>query len=341
MNQELQQAEQYDVSTINMVFNPPMLAQMQTMATAMAQSKITIPKHLQGNSADCLAIVTQSMQWRMNPFVVAQKTHLVNGTLGYEAQLVNAVVQQSGFIIGRFHYEYRSESQGLECRVGAVIKGESDITWSEWLASKNITTKNSPLWKTNEKQQLGYLQVKNWSRLYCPGAILGVYSDDELQTEPPEKEINPIQTTQSTQSTTGDAVTDDLIGKLNKNKAEPKPPIEHDAGPDIAEVMAAIAQIVNAETRDKAKALIDQLSEPEKATAIAAYKAKVEEIRSATQANKADPMKYADFEAQVDAATDTDELNTIIAAMPEDAYKALKSMIDAKADALDDPFAVE
>jgi hypothetical protein len=34
----------------------------------------------------------QAAQWGMNPFAVAQKTHVVNGTLGYEAQLVNAVV---------------------------------------------------------------------------------------------------------------------------------------------------------------------------------------------------------------------------------------------------------
>ena len=40
----------------------------------------------------------------MNPFAVAQKTHVVNGSLGYEAQLVNAVVQASGAIDGRFHY---------------------------------------------------------------------------------------------------------------------------------------------------------------------------------------------------------------------------------------------
>ena len=44
-----------------------------------------------------------------------------------------------------------------------------------------MTTKNSPLWKTNPKQQLGYLQVKNWARLYCPGAILGVYTPDEFE----------------------------------------------------------------------------------------------------------------------------------------------------------------
>lgn len=158
---------------------------LMKVANLMANGKTTVPKHLQGNPADCMAVVTQAMQWGMNPFAVAQKTHIVNGALGYEAQLVNAVVQQSRTIVGRFHYEYQGNAGAIECRVGAQIKGDDCITWGEWLCENKVTTKNSPLWKTNVKQQLGYLQVKNWARLYCPGAILGVYSEDELEAIPP------------------------------------------------------------------------------------------------------------------------------------------------------------
>lgn len=40
------------------------------------------------------------------------------------------------------------------------------------------------------KQQLAYLAVKRWARLYAPDVILGVYSADELD-DLPEKELNP------------------------------------------------------------------------------------------------------------------------------------------------------
>jgi hypothetical protein len=135
----------------------------------------------------------QAMTWGMSPFVVAQKTHLVSGTLGYEAQLVNAVVQASGAITGRFHYEYEGKSPALLCRVGAVLRGESEITWGNWLNEKEVTTKNSPLWKTNPAQQLGYLQVKNWTRLYSPGAILGVYTPDEIETFAPPRHMGTAE----------------------------------------------------------------------------------------------------------------------------------------------------
>lgn len=156
------------------------LDRIERIADRMAKGKVTIPEHLRGNVGDCMAIATQAMLWNMDPFVVAQKTHIVNGRLGYEAQLINAVLQNSGAIRGLPHYEYRSDNNGLECRVGCVPRGESEVRWGEWLSISAVTTKNSPLWKTNPKQQMGYLQVKNWARAFAPGAILGVYTTDEL-----------------------------------------------------------------------------------------------------------------------------------------------------------------
>jgi hypothetical protein len=164
---------------------------VMTLADTMARGKTSIPEHLRGNAADCAAIVMQALQWGMNPFAVAQKTHIVSGKLGYEAQLVNAVLQSTGAIHGRFHYEYKGEGENLSCRVAAIPNGERELVWGEWLTLNQITIRNSPLWKTNQKQQIGYLQVKNWGRAFCPGAILGVYTPDELETIPAEREINP------------------------------------------------------------------------------------------------------------------------------------------------------
>lgn len=171
-----------NIATNQMVMDAATMDSVMRIAEMMASGRSTVPQHLQKSPADCMAVVMQAMQWGMNPFAVAQKTHLVNGHLGYEAQLVNAVVQASGSIDGRFHYEYKGTPGSIECRVGAVLRGEGEITWGEWLNENKVTTKNSPLWKVNPRQQLAYLQTKNWARLYCPGAILGVYSPDELES---------------------------------------------------------------------------------------------------------------------------------------------------------------
>jgi len=184
----------YQTATTDLILDNNTLDRIMVFADMMSKGVATVPKHLHKNPSDCAAVVMQAMQWKMNPYAVAQKTHLVNGTLGYEAQLVNAVIQNSGLVDSRFHYEYKGSVGSIECRVGAILKGESEVTWGSWLNEKSVTTKNSPLWKTNVPQQIGYLQVKNWARQYCPGAILGVYTNDELEEVRGIKEVNPIET---------------------------------------------------------------------------------------------------------------------------------------------------
>ncbi|MHC7957111.1 recombinase RecT [Klebsiella pneumoniae] len=230
-NRNIAVIDQQAPSTMNngsLLLNGDVMDRMMKIADVMSQGISTVPKHLQGKPSDCLAIVMQAARWGMDPYVVGQKTHVINGTLGYEAQLVSAVLTATGAIRGRFRYEYRGEKDLMECRVGAVISGEKDITWNEWLCVSEVTIKNSPLWKSNPKQQIGYLQVKYWARAYTPWAILGVYTPDELE-ERVEREINPTQrmTVDEITSETGilataqesatnvDAVADDLRDRID------------------------------------------------------------------------------------------------------------------------------
>jgi len=230
-NRNIAVIDQQAPSTMNngsLLLNGDVMDRMMKIADVLSQGISTVPKHLQGKPSDCLAIVMQAARWGMDPYVVGQKTHVINGTLGYEAQLVSAVLTATGAIRGRFHYEYRGEKDLMECRVGAVISGEKDITWNEWLCVSEVTIKNSPLWKSNPKQQIGYLQVKYWARAYTPWAILGVYTPDELE-ERVEREINPTQrmTVDEITSETGilataqesatnvDAVADDLRDRID------------------------------------------------------------------------------------------------------------------------------
>ena len=182
MSNEISVLESVNLSTGSLVLSSEKMNSIFNVANMMSKGVSTVPKHLQGNPADCMAIIIQATQWNMNPFAVAQKTHVISGTLGYEAQLVNAVVSTSGAITSKFKYEYQGTGVNMSCRVGAILKGEDYITWNEYLCINDITVKNSPLWKTNPKQQIAYLQVKNWARLYAPECILGVYSTDELDT---------------------------------------------------------------------------------------------------------------------------------------------------------------
>lgn len=209
-------------STSALVLDGESLDRMMKLAEIMATGKATLPAHIRGNSADCLAIVMQSMQWQMNPFAVAQKTHFVNGVLGYEAQLVNAVITSRAPVRDRLNYDwfgnwervigrfeeresrtkkddydrpikYRvpawkaADEEGLGVKVWATFHGE-DKPRELTLLLTQARTRNSTLWADDPRQQLAYLAVKRWARLYCPDVILGVYSTDELDS-PQERDM--------------------------------------------------------------------------------------------------------------------------------------------------------
>ncbi len=194
------------VGTAAAIFSPEGMDRLVRFATLMADSKATVPAHLAGKPADCLAVTMQAAQWGMNPFAVAQKTHVVNGTLGYEAQLVNAVVSSSNLLATRLNYKWDGDwskvsgktdkSPSLTVTVWATLKGESEPR-TLTISMSQAGVRNSPLWEQDPRQQLAYLCVKRWARLHAPDVLLGVYTPDELQETAPrvERDITPPAST--------------------------------------------------------------------------------------------------------------------------------------------------
>lgn len=190
------------VGTAAAIFNPEGLMRLQQFAQVMSEGAVSIPQHLRGKPADCLAVTMQAAQWGMNPFAVAQKTHVVNGALGYEAQLVNAVVSSSSLLATRLNYRWDGDwskvsgktdkSPNLTVTVWATLKGESEPR-ELTISMAQAGVRNSPNWEVDPRQQLAYLCTKRWARLHAPDVLLGVYTPDELEESRPlvERDITP------------------------------------------------------------------------------------------------------------------------------------------------------
>lgn len=214
-NTAVQTAPAFNTSSAALMSDMAALDRMERFANLMATARATVPQHFQGKPGDCLAVVMQATTWGMNPFAVAQKTHVINGTLGYEAQLVASVINSSSLLADRFNFEWFgpwekivgkfkmvesktkkddnghpkqfmmpnwniADENGLGVRVWATIKGESEPRVLELLMTQ-ARTRNSTLWTEDPKQQLAYLAQKRWARLYAPDVILGVYTPDEIE----------------------------------------------------------------------------------------------------------------------------------------------------------------
>ncbi|OQM40169.1 RecT family recombinase [Citrobacter braakii] len=223
------------VGTAAAIFSPEGMDRLVRFATLMADSKATVPQHLAGKTADCLAVTMQAAQWGMNPFAVAQKTHVVNGTLGYEAQLVNAVVSSSNLLATRLNYRWDGDwskvngksdkSPSLTVTVSAVLKGEAEPR-ELTISMAQAGVRNSPLWEQDPRQQLAYLCVKRWARLHAPDVLLGVYTPDELQEATPrvERDITPAAATAQGMNS--------LINSKPEQKQEERHQQKDDRGPE-------------------------------------------------------------------------------------------------------------
>ncbi|ECW0107011.1 recombinase RecT [Salmonella enterica] len=213
------------IDNVSILTNGELFDRLRTLSEVMANSGNFVPAHFRGKPDSCMAVVMQAARWGMDPFAVAQKTFIVgdSGVLGYEAQLVNAVVNSMAPTKDRIHFEWfgawenivgcfvektstkgnkyiapgwnLADEKGVGVRAYATLKGESEPRELILMLSQ-AQVRNSTLWASDPRQQLAYLAVKRWARLYCPDVILGVYTADELD-EREEKIINPAVNEQS------------------------------------------------------------------------------------------------------------------------------------------------
>lgn len=158
---------------------PQNLGEVVRFAEVMCKADIAIPKHLRGNAGACMAVAMQALEWQMSPFAVASKSYSVNGAIAYEAQLIAAVVNTRSGIKGRLKYHFEGTGDAMTCTVIGVLDGEECEYTSPPIGK--IPVKNSPLWKSDPQQQLGYYSARSWARRHCPEVLLGVYDRDEAE----------------------------------------------------------------------------------------------------------------------------------------------------------------
>jgi hypothetical protein len=165
--------------------SPTSFNEVVRFAEVMAKADFCIPKVYRNNPGACMAVSMIALDVQMNPFTVAQKCYQVNGQMGMEAQLMVAIVNARAGLAEPLEYSFAAEGLEMSCTVRGVLKGGHERTYSSPPISA-LTVKNSPLWKTDPQQQLGYYAARSWARRYCPEVIMGLYSVDEAQTMPQE-----------------------------------------------------------------------------------------------------------------------------------------------------------
>ncbi|WP_250532398.1 RecT family recombinase [Caballeronia sp. ATUFL_F1_KS39] len=318
------EAERRALTTIDL--SPQAMVDLKSVAESIAQGGIVIPEHFRNKPGAVLAVMIQAMQWRINPIGVLQKTHITQGgLLGYEAQLINAIIIKNAPIVSRPEYEYfgdwskvngkceerksdkggkyyvatytKDDEKGLGVIVRATFIGE-DEPREIVVTMQQAYPRFSTQWATDPAQQLGYLAVRKWSRRYAPDVILGAYTPEELAAQEHERDMGAV-----------DEVRDDDVPKTGnarlKQRMNRRSPAAREPVPTLDEVLIAIRDAKNKVDMAAAAALAERLrTDEEKAIARTAYDDRREEGRRAAKQQRGEqPAEQDDQKHARDAPT--------------------------------------
>jgi len=153
------------------------------LGKALCAMQDGMPVHVRGRWGIGCRIAANAYQWRMDPFAIADQTYVVNNRLGYMSQLIHALINRNAPLMHRLECHYIGEGQDRQCKVvGYFISGDEREYTTPKL--KDIKVKNSPSWAGDPDQQLWYFGVRAWGRKWVPEVMLGVYTKEELESDP-------------------------------------------------------------------------------------------------------------------------------------------------------------
>lgn len=167
------------------------MGQVLEFSKLMAVSQQAVPKHLRNQPGMCMAVTVQALGWRMDPFAVANKSYAVNDRLAYEAQLIQAVIEQRAPIKGRIKGRFEGEGPQRQCILTVVSAEDGDTMEYRSPQIGQIKVKNSPLWQADPDQQLWYYSARAMCRRHFPDVLLGVYEREEIAHGEPIKDVTP------------------------------------------------------------------------------------------------------------------------------------------------------
>lgn len=177
---------------------PINFAQQVDVAKTMAQSRFSIPQFLCGNAGDCLAIIDIASRANLSPYMVATMCYVEpkSKRLSFMSQLYHALLIQSRMLVGDLEISYAGDGDERTCTVSGKLRSDGKVRThtspplGKVRPPKNQEgqTKGSPLWVKKPDVQLFYDTSRDWTRIYCPTATLGIFAPEEFVETPVDPE---------------------------------------------------------------------------------------------------------------------------------------------------------
>lgn len=158
---------------------PTNMREAMDFATSMATGRLSVPEFLHNNPGDCLRLVMIAGRTGLDPFMLADQTYIVPSSkrMAFQAQAIHAIALASGVLDG--DVEVKITGTGDDLVGHATGKRRGSPARTEVYTLRSITVRNSPLWKTQTRQQFTYYCQRAWCRLHAADALMGLVARED------------------------------------------------------------------------------------------------------------------------------------------------------------------
>lgn len=182
-----------DDGEFSMILDTGKFEHLQRLANIFCSSTL-IPEHFRGkeNMANCFIAIQMAVRLRVDPLMFMQKSYIVHGKPGMEAQLAIALVNSSGLFSDPIEYQvqcdviddpfdpsYMVRAYAVRASTGNRIDGP----WIDWkmVKGEGWLDKAGSKWKTMPAVMFMYRAATFFARTACPERLMGMSTVDELE----------------------------------------------------------------------------------------------------------------------------------------------------------------
>lgn len=169
-----------------MLTDTKQLNTLTKVAKMYSQSSL-IPEAYRGNPADCFVACEIANRMGVSPMMVLQNMYIVKGKPGWSGQACIAIINGTGqFSPLDFEWVGQPNTDDYGCYVKATRKADgkeligATVTMGI-VKSEGWLDKNGSKWKTMPQQMFMYRAAAFFARIYCPAALMGFQTVEEIQ----------------------------------------------------------------------------------------------------------------------------------------------------------------
>ena len=190
------------------VFPPSLLTDAKTLNTLnklanMFSGSQIVPDMYQRNPANCFVACEMALRMGVSPMVVMQNLYIVKGKPAWSGQACIALINGTRlFSPLRFVFVGEKGSPNWGCYVTCTRLSDGEpltgtLVDMQLAHAEGWMQKNGSKWVTMPEQMLQYRAASFFARVYCPHALMGLQTIEEVQDvrgyEEPEKETIVIK----------------------------------------------------------------------------------------------------------------------------------------------------